>query len=256
VKGSSVAVMSSELNGPRHHFTFPRAIEASLYAAGRPAEVRNLAVVGGRTGTALLEWERETLAFSPDVVVLAYGVYESIHLALPWWFERHANSVRGRPRPIRDLYRKYPLRATWMTAAKLQSRIDGRLTSTPLSGGPDQVAADLERLIERIREVGRPLVLIPELMPPNARGDSWFPGMRPRVAAMNAALADLVARVDDPEVRMFSVPETARQLPPDEDPVPDSIHYSAELHHLVGQGMADEILAWAQTQEHLRPPAG
>jgi hypothetical protein len=53
---------------------------------------------------------------------------------------------------------------------------------------------------------------------------------------------------------MFSVPETARQLPPDEDPVPDSIHYSAELHHLVGQGIAEEILAWARTQDHLRPP--
>lgn len=256
IKGSSIGVMSSELGGPRHHFTFGRAIESALGAAGHPAEVRNLAVVGGRTSTALLEWEREALAFSPDVVVLGYGFYESIHLALPWWLERHANSVRGRPRPLRGLYRKYPLRATWMTAAKLQSRVDSpRGGLRALGGSPEQVVADLERLIERMREVGRPLILLLELMPPNARGDSWFPGMRGRIAAMNDALASLVARVDDPEVRLFSVPAVAAAgLPPDVDPVPDSIHYSAELHHLVGQGIADEILGWAATQEHLRLP--
>lgn len=103
VKGSSIAVLSSETNGPRENFTFPRAIESTFYAAGQPAEVRNTAEVGQRAKTSLGHWEREVLAFSPDAIVLVYGYYEAIHIALPWWLERHANSWRVRPRRARNI---------------------------------------------------------------------------------------------------------------------------------------------------------
>lgn len=252
IKGSSIGVMSSELGGPRHHFTFGRAIESALGAAGHPAEVRNLAVVGGRTSTALLEWEREALAFSPDVVVLGYGFYESIHLALPWWLERHANSLTRRPGKVRAAYRKFLLGPAWMALARTQAKVDKRLSSTIRTGRPRRVAAHVERLIERTQQVGSPLVLVFEILPPAKRWRSWFPGMAERTEAMNAALEDMVKRVDKPNVRYFRTTDlVTRYFPSIEEATPDGGHFTPELHRAIGKALSVEILAWAADQPHL-----
>src|SRR5205823_4305743 len=102
VKGASTAVMTSWMGGPRTDFAYPRVIEAELLAAGQPAEVRVTAAVGQRTKDSLKSWEREVVAWSPDVVVLHCGQYEAIHLFMPWWLERYVNNVARRPGVVRD----------------------------------------------------------------------------------------------------------------------------------------------------------
>jgi hypothetical protein len=175
VKGASTVVAKSEWGGPREDFTFPRAVEAALLEAGRPADVRTVGKASQRAKTTLRTWESEILAWSPDVVVLVYGHYESIHYVLPWWLERHANSLRRRPGLVREAYRKYLLRPGWMALARLQSRLDKRFNSTLFRSRPRRVAADLERLIERCQSVDSPLVLLLDLLPPGPRARSWFP---------------------------------------------------------------------------------
>ena len=59
--------------------------------------VRNLAVTSEQVKTGIKNWERQVFPWSPDVVVLHYGLYETVHLFLPQPLERHANSLRGRP---------------------------------------------------------------------------------------------------------------------------------------------------------------
>jgi hypothetical protein len=253
VKGASTVVAKSEWGGPREDFTFPRAVEAALLEAGRPADVRTVGKASERAKTTLRTWETEILAWSPDVVVLVYGHYESIHYVLPWWLERHANSLRRRPGLVREAYRKYLLRPGWMALARLQSRLDKRFNSTLFRSRPRRVAADLERLIERCQSVDSPLVLLLDLLPPGPRARSWFPGMAQRIDVMNAAIAAMVARVDDPDVRIFHVGDVVtRHLPPGAEPTPDGFHYSAALHRAIGRELGEEILTWAAKQPHLQ----
>jgi hypothetical protein len=256
VKGASTVVAKSERGGAREEFTFPRALEAAVLEAGRPVEVRTIGKASELTKNTLRNWESEILAWSPDVVILVYGHFESIHYILPRWLERHANSLRRRPGLVREAYRKYLLRPTWMALARFQSRLDARFDSTFFAHRPRRVAADLERLIERCQSVDHPLVLLLDLLPPGPRARSWFPGIAQRLDVMNQAIAAMVARVDDPDVRVFHVGEVAaRHVPDGAEPTPDGFHYSGALHREIGRALSEEILVWAAKQPHLQDPS-
>lgn len=253
VKGASTVGWLSGMGGPRSDFTFPRAIEQELLREGRPVELRTISVASERAKTTLKRWEHEMIGFSPDVVVLVYGHYETIHLFLPWWFERHANSLRARPHWLVRFYRKRVLRPVWMWLAKAQSKVDRAIDPTVRRRRPKQVAADLEELIGHVQELASPLVFVFELMPPARRFQSWFPGMAARIAVMNDALHAMVKRVDKPNVRYFRVAGLVDSVAGgDMDAAtPDGFHYSPELHRVIGETLAHEIAAWADTQPHL-----
>ncbi|GAB2479007.1 SGNH/GDSL hydrolase family protein [Jatrophihabitans fulvus] len=252
VKGASTVIALGDRDWQRDDLAFPRAMERAVLQSGRPVEVRVSGVASERTKTALTVWEREVLAWSPDVVVLVYGHYECIHLVLPWWLERHANSLKRRRSPLRDLYRDRLLRKVWVSLAALQSKLDARLDPT-FRRRHKQVVRDLDQLIRRTYEAGHPLVLLPTLPAPTGKATSWFPGMARRIDVMNAAVADLVRRLDDPNVRTFAVPPVAATVTPEGmSPTPDGFHYSADVHRAIGEAMAGEVLDWAATQPHLK----
>lgn len=257
VKGASTVSWLSGMGASRSDLAFPRALEADLLAHGRPVELHTISVPSERIKSSLRHWEDEVIAFSPDVVILVYGHYESIHLFLPWWLERHANSLRGRPGPIRELYRTRLLRPVWMTLAKLQAKADTVLDPTIRRSRPRRVAADLERLIGHLQRMGSPLVFVFELLPPARRYQSWFPGMAERIAVMNAALAATTERFDR-NVRFLRVSALVEEHAEGDIDVatPDGFHYSAHLHRMIGAELAREIAEWADTQQHLRIPGG
>jgi hypothetical protein len=253
VKGASTVNWASPMSGPPDEFTFPRAIEAELVRDGWPAEVRAITMPSERTSRILLTWQEEVLGFAPDVVVLVYGHYETIHLFLPRWLERHANTLRARPRLLANLYRRHVLRPAWMMLARLQARLDRALDPTLRRGRPRQVAADLEAYIGQVRQIGSPLVFVFELLPPAVRYRSWFPGMARRIEVMNETLADLVRRIDRPDVRFFRVSELVEKYADGDIDVatPDGFHYTRDLHRRIGETLAHEIEEWAAQQRHL-----
>jgi hypothetical protein len=261
VKGASTVNWLSEMGGPRTDFAFPRAIEAELLGAGRPVQIRTISVPSERTSTTLRRWEDEVLGYSPDVVVLVYGHYETIHLFLPRWLERHANSLRTRPRPLVNLYRKSVLRAVWMFLARMQARLDTRLDPTLRRARPRNVANDLQTLITQLQKIGSPLVIVFELLPPAKRYRSWFPGMAARIDVMNEAIAAMIKRVDKPNVRLFRTSEMVTKYAEGDIDVatPDGFHYSPYLHKMIGAELGRQIMEWADTQPHLQvgaPRAG
>src|SRR3546814_15684162 len=79
VKGASTVNWTSWMGGPRTDFTFPRALEEQLLQDGRPCEVRTITMTSEKTSTILGTWQREILGYSPEVIVLVYGHYETIH---------------------------------------------------------------------------------------------------------------------------------------------------------------------------------
>jgi hypothetical protein len=246
------------MGGPRTDFAFPRALEAALLRDGRPVELRTITVPSERTKTAVRTWEREVIGFSPDVVVLVYGHYETIHLFLPWWLERHANSLTAPHRKLNDFYRDKIVHPTWMSLAKLQAKADTRFDSTIRTDRPRNVANDLEKIIGHLQDVGSPLVYLFELLPPAKRYRSWFPGMAARIEVMNETLADLVKRIDRPNVRLLRVSELVdRYAGGDMDvATPDGFHYSPYLHRMIGEELARDVAAWADSQPHLQLDGG
>ena len=257
VKGASTVNVVYPMGGPRSDFGFPRTIEAELLANGRPTDVQTISVASEKTSTTLLRWEREFLGYSPDVVVLLYGHVECFHLFLPTWLEKRANSAKTRPRRLTNLYRTYVLRKVWMFLARMQARLDNRIDPTIRASRPRKVAADLETLIGHVQQIGSPLVIVLELLPPASRYRSWLPGMQARIGVMNDAIAGVVTRIDKPNVRLFRTSEIVEtHLDGDLDvATPDGAHYSPRLHHLIGTALAREIMDWADTQPHLQLPA-
>lgn len=256
VKGASTVNWLSPMNGPRSDFAWPRVIEQVLLQAGQPAAVEVRAVASERATATLRSWEVQVASWSPDVVILYYGHAECIHYLLPRWLERHANSLRRRPGLARELYRRRLLRPTWMALAKLQRRVDRALPSTFFAHRPSQVTAVLERYIGRTQEFGSPLVLVMEQTPPGRRFLDWFPGIGERLEVMNGALAEMVNRIDKPNVRFFRLDTLVHQFAPFGEINPDGGHFTPQFHRAVGEALGAELLAWAATQEHLKGPVG
>lgn len=258
VKGASTVNWTSWMGGPRTDFTFPRVIEEQLLADRRPCEVRTVTMTSEKASRLLSTWQREILGYSPDVIVLVYGHYEAIHLFLPRWLERHANSLRARPRALAQAYRHHLLRPGWMVLARLQARLDEAVDPNIRRARTRHVAADLRQYITQVQKVGSPLVYCFELLPPTDRYRHWFPGMAERIATMNTAIATMVTELGLPQVRYFRVAPIADELTGGdrEAAIPDGFHYSPGLHRAVGTALASDIAAWADTQPHLSRAAG
>ena len=245
VKGSSPANWVSFMSGPPTDFTYPRVIERELLLSGRNVVVRNLAATSEQIKTGLKNWEAEVFPWSPDVVVLNYGLYEAVHLFLPQPLERHANSQVGRPGVVRDSYRRYLLRPTWKTLAMVQQKADAHVPASAFQRQAGRFRDDLERLIKNILFISSPLVLVPEIAPPGERWRTWFPGIEARIEMVNAAIAEVVATYDRENVRVF---DTTSALAPltatGHDIVPDGGHFTPEAHDAIGRALAREIGPW------------
>lgn len=253
VKGPSIVNWTSWMGGPRTDFTFPRVIEQTFCDEGRPALVEAITMTSEQAKKLTLTWQREVLGFSPDVIVLSYGQFESVHLFLPRWLERHANSLKVRPRRISELYRKVVVKPVWKSLAQLQARLDARMKPTFKRSRTRTVPLDMERYIKRVQMVASPMVIVMEVLPPATRQKSWFPGMTARIAMMNEANKAMVERVDLPQVRWFTTSDlVAKHFDDDiEVATPDGFHYSPEFHRRIGEKLAVVIAEWAETQPHL-----
>ncbi|HET6152365.1 MAG TPA: hypothetical protein VFE15_05370 [Marmoricola sp.] len=243
IKGSSLVVMTPDRNGRPGDYTFPRWIQNGLLDRGRPCEVVNRGVAGELTRSAFDSWETEVMASSPDVVVYGYAYYECIHSLLPHWLERHVNTYNGRTGPLRTRYRGYLLRPVWKILAQVQRVLDGSISDRLFRRRTHRIVSDYELLIDRTRTLapGSPTVFVLSLFGPGGKADGWFPGMQARIDMMNLALAAMVARLDDPGVRLVPVAELAEKAAPGEDPVPDGMHYEPRVRKAIGDWIAGEV---------------
>jgi hypothetical protein len=247
VKGSSPANWVSFMGGPPTDYTYPRVIERELLDGGRNVTVRNLAVTSERVKTGLKNWERQVFSWSPDVVVLHYGLFEAVHLFLPQPLERHVNSQRGMPGPVRGSYRRFALRPTWKGLAIAQQRLDGHVPARVFRRRAARFTEDLSRLVAQIQRIGSPLVLLPEIAEPGERWATWFPHIGERIDMVNGALEDVARRSDRDNVRIFRTRSVLAPLTATgHDVVPDGGHFTPQAHDAIGRAMAAEIRVWCE----------
>jgi hypothetical protein len=235
------------MGGSPTDYTYSRVIEQELLRAGRPVHVRNLAATSEPVRLGLKNWEGQVFAWSPDVVVLNYGLFEAVHLFLPRFLERHAHSLLGRPGRVRETYRRFVLRPFWQILARIQQRLDRVAPPILFRRKAARFADDLEELIRQIQKIGSPLVLVLELSPAGEKWQTWFPGIAARLDQLNLALAEAVRRTDRPNVRLFSTQGALEDLVAEgHDTVPDGGHFTPEAHRAIGTALAGEILDWTR----------
>jgi hypothetical protein len=243
---------TSWMSGPRSDFTWPRVVEAELCAAGWPNEVRSTAIPAELTKSAYPTWHREILAWSPDVVVMDYGRMECVHLFIPRWLERYANNLGTRPHPVRQAYRKRVVRPLWRSLVFLQRALDSAMPTRATLWRVRRGERDIAGLIDKIRTVASPLVLILEAPPFGRPYQKWFPGANARVEIMNDALRALVRRLDEPDIRFVTLADVwAGAVDDGKDVCPDGGHYTPPLHRAVGEEVAGIVIDWADKQHHL-----
>lgn len=252
VKGASTVNWTSYMGGPRSDLAFARVMEKGLLEAGRPSTFAVYSEPSELTSWVLSSWQEQVLGYSPDVIVLVFGHYESLHYVLPRWLERHANSLRGRPRRLALAYRRFLLRPVWKQLAKIQRFLD-RIGPTTIRRRDRNVKADLRTYIEQVQKVGSPVVYLFELLPPHGRAAQWFPGAGERMAVINQALSDLVAEVARPNVRYFTVSDLVDELYDGDvaQAIPDGFHYTPAMHAAIGRKLAADVDRWAADQDFL-----
>lgn len=243
VRGPSTVGYASS-TGVRGRTTFPRIVENTLLHNGRPAVVMTDSVASEPAKWLVRNWEADVVGFHPDVIIIGSLTYEVLHLFLPRWLERWSNSTRVYDRPVRAFLRRRVLRKIWRSLAVVQSKVDRRYKGAQRRR-PTNVAKDVTRFVKQTRDHGRPLVLILELMPPASRARKWFPGMSIRVPVTNELLREVPSQFPTGEVEFFEVQKLAATLSDDLDVLlPDGLHYSYDLHQVVGEALAQRILAW------------
>lgn len=251
VKGPSTVLWTSMMSGPRSDFTFPRVMEQELLARGYPAEVRNTGRLGWPTRDLFKTWDEDIVAWSPDIVILAVGHYESLHIILPRWLERGANTVNRRPGRFRKFYYRRLLRAGARAVLLVQKAIDR--PSVRHKRRMRRVIADTEAYIKMTHMVGSPLILLMEIHPPNASKRPWFGGWTERIRVLNDDLRALAAKNADLNVEFIEITDLTAAF---EDSSPetlwaDGIHFVPEFHRAIGEKFAGVAEEWAAKQAYL-----
>jgi len=255
IKGPSTVLYTSWMGGPRTDMVFSRVMEQQLLAGGRAAEVRNTGELGWPTKDLFKTWPEDIVQWSPDIVVMAVGHYETLHAILPRWLERLANREGRRPSVFQNLYYRIFARSVARVVMYLQRNVDrpGLRRRRRIR----RVIKDTAAYIKITERFGSPLFLILEIHTPTAaKRDTWFPGWPQRIKHLNDDLRQLVAELDSPDVRFVEITDMMDRFddPTAEGLWPDGIHFIPEFHRAVGERLAGIAEEWASGQSHLAKP--
>jgi hypothetical protein len=254
VKGASSTVVVEPPGGPRTNQAFAWWLEAMLRAGGFEATVRNAGSEGQRVTRAVCNWEAEVQQWAPDAVVLNYGQYECMPGLLPYFLERHATGWHRHSGPFRERYRRRVADPIWRKLARYQRRAPGWLVAiAPFRSSPKRTLTELRFLIDKIRTVGTPLVIVMETWPVGSRWRHWFPTMHESAVKMREEIENLVSGYGSSDVYRFPMWELVGGLDLDKA-LPDGVHFSGDLHRKIAEGLSAVVLEWASQQPHLRHP--
>jgi lysophospholipase L1-like esterase len=191
---------------------------------------------------ALCDYEPHVRAYSPDVLILQYGINECVPRAMPMALHRHLfnwheHGWRGHRR-----YKRFLRGRLWPVLRRYQRQVSRVLGSRTQRVAPGRYADELRYLITLARKDTGCLVLVLDVLPPGPSVEHWIPGIGRRRDALNALMRRVVADVADPDVRFVDTSHVVQHLA--EDAAPDGVHLSDRGHRAVAEHLADEITEW------------
>jgi lysophospholipase L1-like esterase len=246
VLGNSLTVLSLPGREGVDDGLYAEVLRDRLAAAQVPASV----VLEGRTfefaTDALNRFETCVRRYRPDVLVLHYGLNESQPWLLPVPVLRHLLSGRQPTTHLGAWYRATWTPPVWRRVRAYRRWASARIGTTTWQTSPPRFARAMRQLIGAARTEGRPLVLVVDVDPPGPSLAHHLAGMPERHAIVQQVLQDVVDGFGDPEVRLVAS-SSLRELAGTAG-TGDGLHYSPAGHRVIGEALADQVLAWLATE--------
>jgi len=235
-----VPLRRSRLDGP-----YAEILELLLRNEGLDVEVRN----AGREYELLPEgihrYQEEERAWSPDVVVVNYGIVDCQAPVIPKGIHNHFMTWEtGLSRPA-VAYRRVVAARVWPKLRDYQRFAMRRAAMRGWRVNPRRYGLELARLIMLARHDYR-FVCVIDINPPGARLLHNLPGIEARRDVLQAITEKVVAdaQVNDPDgVRRIPSAALADEMGIDEA-IPDGYHWSPAAQRRVAEMLAAEIVPW------------
>jgi lysophospholipase L1-like esterase len=246
VIGNSVTTMvpgrTSRLDGP-----YPEQLELLLRNEGINAEVRNSGRENELINRGVHRYQEEERAWSPDVLVVNYGIIEVQAPALPLGVHNHFMTwEKGLSRPA-AVYRRHVAPHVWPRLRRYQRWAVPRMGMRFWRMTPRRFGAELERVIHLARFDHR-LVLVLDVNPPGERLLYNLPGLDERREIYQSTISSVVgkAAAADDGVRLIAASRVCDDLGV-EAAIPDGYHWSPPAQRRVAEMLAAEIVPWIKT---------
>jgi lysophospholipase L1-like esterase len=230
---------TSRLEGP-----YSEVLEVLLRDAGINAEVRNAGREYELINRGIHRYQEEERAWSPDVLVVNYGMAEAQAPAIPKGVHNHFMTwEKGLSRPA-SAYRRRVAPKIWPRLRRYQRWAMNRMGVHFWRMSPRRFAAELQRVIALARADHR-LVLVVDINPPGRRLLHNLPGIDQRQEILNGVLHDVVgkAATEDPDVKLIEASLLAGEMGMDVA-IPDGYHWSPPAQRRVAEMLAAEIVPW------------
>jgi lysophospholipase L1-like esterase len=233
---------TSRRDGP-----YAEVLELLLRDAGINAEVRNAGREYELINRGIHRYQEDERAWSPDVLVVNYGMAEAQAPAIPKGVHNHFMTwEKGLSRPA-AAYRRRVAPQIWPRLRRYQRFAMRRMGTRLWRMSPRRFTAELQRVIALARQDHR-LVLVIDINPPGPRLLYNLPGIDRRREILNDVLHDVIgkAAAEDAGVRLIEGSALASEMGIDAA-IPDGYHWSPDAHRRVAQMLAAEIVPWIRS---------
>ncbi len=248
VAGNSASLFVVPPRRRRDEGTYGELLPGRLAAAGVRATVTHTGKWFDMVHELRRRYETAVRNHFPDVLVLNYGMAECQPEVVPTWLVRHFTTWNRSSHPVALRYRDSLSPPVWRYVRRWQQVAAGRVgPSRTHRLAPQRFSTEMERVIRMAREDIGCLVLVLDLDPPGERVCHWMPGLRERWRAYQQILADLVADLADPEVRLVAASRTVADLGVDVA-LPDGLHRTSVGHSRTAALLGEEILRWLDAE--------
>lgn len=240
--GNSVATLQLPGRQDRSEGTYVEVLADVLAGEGVPAVPHLESRWFDFLVKAVADYERRVRVHAPDVVVVQFGLNEYQPWLLPIPVVRHLMVQNQAATRTARVYRRLVAQRLWKLVRTYRRAAAPRLGMLTWQTTPRRFERTLERFLRNVRMEAKPLVLVLDIEPPDARLEHFLPGVGKRHAVYQELLERVVRTVADPEVRLVRVSAITGGIGP--NALPDGMHYSPATHEVVGRALADEVLRW------------
>lgn len=244
--GNSVATLQLPARSDRAEGTYVEVLADVLSGEGVPSVPHLESRWFGFLVKQVRDFERTVRVHAPDVLVVQFGLNEYQPWLLPIPVLRHLMVQNQAVTRTARAYRRLVAPRLWKAVRGYRRRLAGPVGRHTWQTTPRRFGRTLERFLRNVRLEARPLVLVLDIDVPNDRLEHFLPGMRDRHAVFQQVLADAVAALQDPDVRLVRVSEITAGL--GTGALPDGMHYSPATHEVVGRALAQEVLSWLRAR--------
>jgi hypothetical protein len=245
VLGSSTSLVVGRSSPTRAEGTYGEILERRLRQNGINALLINESQPWGLVHHMMPRAVTILGQHSPDVILICYGLGEAQVNVFPTpllrWLTttRPGGSLNPLVRPFRNLVLLILRRLMGWSTPRL-SRLLGMRTWRLR---PKRFAAELSRLIKFSRAKTAALVLVLTPNPPGPVMEKLMPGYTQRVERYVDIARDVVARIDDPQVRLVEAGAVVEKLG-SQAALYDGYHFMARAHEAVAALLEDELSEW------------